>query len=106
MTNSRTRLAFKSIAKTIQDISVLIVEENKGMSGSAVREFIVCFFVVYGNMVEHIAIAILLQGDAFSTRYETKLETLRDKLRRAKGGLKDSILFGTWMLVENAGELF
>ena len=44
-------------------------------------------------------------GDAFSREYEFKLEELKEKLRRAKEGLRDSIHFGTWKRVLDAGEL-
>lgn len=44
-------------------------------------------------------------GDAFSQGYESKLDELRDKFRRAKDGLRISINFGTWKRVMDAGEL-
>ena len=43
--------------------------------------------------------------DVLSSSYESKLEDLKEKLRRAKEGLRDSMHFGTWKRVLDAGEL-
>ena len=37
--------------------------------------------------------------------YESKLEELKEKLRIAKEGLRDSMHFGTWKRVLDAGGL-
>lgn len=44
-------------------------------------------------------------GDAFSTGYKSKLEDLREKLSRAKNGLRDSISLGTWNCVKDDSKL-
>lgn len=51
-----------------------------------------------------IAAYVRYTGDAFTTGYESKLEELSEKFKRAKEGLRDSIGFGTWKRVVNAGE--
>lgn len=43
-------------------------------------------------------------GDALSSGYESKLEELRDKLKRAKEGLRDSIGLGTWKRIVDESE--
>lgn len=39
-----------------------------------------------------------------SSSYESKLEELKEKLRRAKEGLRDSVNFGTWKRGMDASE--
>jgi len=43
-------------------------------------------------------------GDAFSSGYESKIEELRERFRRAKEGLKDSIFYGLWELALDSSE--
>lgn len=43
-------------------------------------------------------------GDAFSSGYESKIEELRERFRRAREGLKDSIFYGLWELALDNSE--
>lgn len=51
-----------------------------------------------------ILLYLLRIGDATSTSYESLLESLRERFKRAKEGLRDCINFGTWKGVVDAGE--
>lgn len=46
----------------------------------------------------------LFIGDAFSSGYESKIEELRERFKRAKEGLKDSISYGLWELALDNSE--
>ena len=93
--NTDTKLAFGIIVKLFDEITELIKEQDKGMITSLIREWIILFAL---NFYE-----CKYTGDAFTASYENRLEDMKDKLRRAKQGLRDSVVISVWRRVINSG---
>lgn len=89
--NSNTRIAFKSIVDVISDISKFVSEQDEGAFKTLIRK-------LQNGLFDLLLRYSMKSGDAFTAGYESKIEELRERFRRAKGGLKDSILHGIWEL--------
>ena len=93
--NADTKLAFGTIVKLFGEITELIKEQDKGIMASLIRKWIILFTL---NCYE-----CQCAGDAFTASYETRLGDMKDKLRRAKQGLRDSVMICVWKRVIDAG---
>ena len=91
---SNTKTAFKSIVDTMEEISEFVKEHNKGMVGS-LRE----------SYVPPLAEKNIQRSLGTALSSSTRSEELREKFRRAKTGLNDSITYGLWELAVDDREL-
>lgn len=94
--NRNTNTAFKILAEIITDFSELVEKEDRGIVRGLIRKA----FMLARSMSSHFP----RLGDAFSSRYESKIDELRKRFKRAKQGLMDSIEFGIWERVMDEGE--
>lgn len=93
--HSNTKKAFKAVAEIVSELlDIAIEEQNRGTAGS-LRKF-------HATIPFHKPITFLVN----TLSSKSKIEELREKLRRAKGGLDDSITYGLWELAVDNRMLF